>query len=79
MKALAERIGSFPEAAVRLAKRRINAAALPAKEDVQVDSGLFQILARDGSSTSRLAALMERGLQRRSRTELEFGAALGEL
>ncbi|MCM0674142.1 enoyl-CoA hydratase/isomerase family protein [Micromonospora phytophila] len=79
VKALAERIGSFPEAAVRLAKRRINAAALPAKEDVQVDSGLFQILARDGSSTSRLAALMERGLQQRSRTELEFGAALGEL
>lgn len=79
VKALAERIGSFPEAAVRLAKRRINAAALPAKEDVQVDSGFFQILARDGSSPSRLAALMERGLQQRSRTELEFGAALGEL
>ncbi|WP_346534391.1 enoyl-CoA hydratase/isomerase family protein [Micromonospora sp. DPT] len=79
VKALAERIGSFPEAAVRLAKRRINAAALPAKEDVQVDSGFFQILARDGSSTLRVAALMERGLQQRSRTELEFGAALGEI
>lgn len=38
---LAERIAGFPEAAVRLAKRRINAAGLPAKEDVQVDAGFF--------------------------------------
>ncbi|MFI9809464.1 enoyl-CoA hydratase/isomerase family protein [Streptomyces sp. NPDC052301] len=76
---LAERIAGFPESAVRLAKRRINAAALPPKEDVQVDSGFFQILARDTSSTARIGALMQRGMQERSRTELDFGAALGEL
>jgi enoyl-CoA hydratase/carnithine racemase len=76
---LAERIAGFPEAAVRLAKRRINAAGLAPKEDVQVDSGFFQILARDPSSTARLDALMQHGLQERSRTELELGAAIGEL
>jgi enoyl-CoA hydratase/carnithine racemase len=76
---LAERIAGFPEAAVRLAKRRINAAGLAPKEDVQVDSGFFQILARDPSSTARLGALMQHGLQERSRTELELGAAIGEL
>ncbi|MGW1729084.1 enoyl-CoA hydratase/isomerase family protein [Streptomyces sp. NPDC002306] len=76
---LAKRIAGFPEAAVRLAKRRINAAALPAKEDVQVDSGFFQILARDPSGADRMGALMQRGMQERSRTELEFGTALGEL
>jgi enoyl-CoA hydratase/carnithine racemase len=77
--ALAERIAKFPEAAVRLAKRRINAAGLAPKEDVQVDSGFFQILARDGSSTKRIAALMEQGFQTRSRAELELGAVLGEI
>ncbi|MFD3452029.1 enoyl-CoA hydratase/isomerase family protein [Streptomyces sp. NPDC058691] len=76
---LAARVAGFPEAAVRLAKRRINAAALPLKEDVQVDSSLFQILARDPSSGARIGALMQRGLQERSRTELDLGAALGEL
>ncbi|MGW1887934.1 enoyl-CoA hydratase/isomerase family protein [Streptomyces sp. NPDC001970] len=76
---LAERIAAFPEAAVRLAKRRNNAAGLPPKEDVQVDAALFQILARDPASAARIGALMQRGLQERSRTELEFGAVLGEL
>ncbi|MEU6341650.1 enoyl-CoA hydratase/isomerase family protein [Streptomyces sp. NPDC046977] len=76
---LAERVASFPEAAVRIAKRRINAAGLAPKEDVHVDAGFFQTLARDPASGARVAALFERGLQERSRTELELGAALGEL
>jgi enoyl-CoA hydratase/carnithine racemase len=76
---LAERVAGFPEAAVRLAKRRINAAGLPPKEDVQVDAAQFQILARDPASAARVDALMQRGLQERSRTELEYGAVLGEL
>ncbi len=76
---LAERIAGFPEAAVRLAKRRINAAGLPPKEDVQVDAGFFQVLARDPSSTTRMGALMQRGMQERSRTELDLGVAVGEL
>ncbi|MFD9669133.1 enoyl-CoA hydratase/isomerase family protein [Rhodococcus sp. NPDC059968] len=76
--ALAERIAGFPEAAVRLAKRRINAAALPPKEDVQVDSGFFQLLAHDQDGAARVALLMERGMQERSRTELEFGTAIAE-
>ncbi|GAA3834224.1 enoyl-CoA hydratase/isomerase family protein [Streptomyces chiangmaiensis] len=76
---LAKRIARFPEAAVRLAKRRINAVGLPAKEDVHVDAGFFQILARDESASARLGALIQRGMQERSRTELEFGTAIGEL
>jgi enoyl-CoA hydratase/carnithine racemase len=76
---LAERIAGFPEAAVRLAKRRINAAGLPPKEDVHVDASGFQILAHDASSAARIGALMGRGMQQRSRTELELGAAVGEL
>ncbi|MCX5107220.1 enoyl-CoA hydratase/isomerase family protein [Streptomyces sp. NBC_00378] len=76
---LAERIAGFPEAAVQPAKRRINAAGLPPKEDVQVDAAQFQVLARDPASAARVGALMQRGLQKRSRTELEYGAVLGEL
>lgn len=76
---LAGRIAGVPEAAVRLAKRRINAAGLAPKEDVHVDAGFFQVLARDPSSAARIGALMQRGMQERSRTELEFGAAVGEL
>ncbi|MFB6874895.1 enoyl-CoA hydratase/isomerase family protein [Streptomyces sp. NPDC056323] len=76
---LAERIARFPEAAVRLAKRRINAAGLPPKEDVQVDAAQFQVLARDPAGAARVGALMRRGLQKRSRTEFEYGAVLGEL
>lgn len=76
---LAERIAGFPEPAVRFAKRRINATGLPAKEDVQVEASFFQVLARAESSTARMGALMQRGMQERSRTELELGAAVGEL
>ncbi|MFJ4845597.1 MULTISPECIES: enoyl-CoA hydratase/isomerase family protein [unclassified Streptomyces] len=76
---LAERVASFPAPAVRIAKRRINAAGLAPKEDVHVDAGFFQTLARDPASGARVAALFERGLQERSRTELELGTALGEL
>lgn len=76
--ALAERIAGFPEEAVRLIKRRINAIALPLREDVQVDSSLFQTLARSEDASKRLAYFMAQGLQTRSRTELEFGTALSE-
>ena len=75
---LAERIAGFPEAAVRLIKRRINAVTLPPKEDVQVDSGFFQTLARDPESGRRQRAALDAGLQTRSRTELEFAAAIAE-
>ncbi|WP_328919995.1 hypothetical protein OG911_08175 [Streptomyces sp. NBC_00208] len=53
----------------RLAER---IAGFPAKEDIQVDAGFFQLLARDASSTAR-------GMQERSRTELDYGAVVGEL
>ncbi|MBW8698574.1 Short-chain-enoyl-CoA hydratase [Streptomyces sp. MBT84] len=76
---LAERIALFPEAGVRLAKRRINAAGLAAKEDVHVDAGFFQILARDEAAAARFGAITERGFQERSLAELELGAAIGEL
>ncbi|WP_446220060.1 enoyl-CoA hydratase/isomerase family protein [Micromonospora sp. IBHARD004] len=74
VKALAERIGSFPEAAVRLAKRRINAAALPAKEDVQVDGVLpdprprrLEHVARGGAHGARTAAALPHGTRVRRR------------
>ncbi|MFD7232816.1 enoyl-CoA hydratase/isomerase family protein [Streptomyces sp. NPDC059881] len=76
---ISERIATFPEAAVRLAKRRINAAGLPPKEDVQVEAGFFQILSRDPSSAARMGTLVQRGLQERSRTELNLGEAVGHL
>ncbi|MFD8418819.1 enoyl-CoA hydratase/isomerase family protein [Streptomyces sp. NPDC059466] len=76
---LAQRIAKFPEAAVRLAKRRINAAGLAPKEDVHVDGSMFQVLAGDSAVAARVGALMQRGLQERSRTELELGAVIGEL
>lgn len=76
---LAERIAGFPEAAVRLAKRRINAAGLAPKEDVHVDGSMFQVLAGDSAVAARVGALMQRGLQERSRTELELGTVIGEL
>lgn len=75
---LAERVAGFPEAAVRLIKRRINAATLPPKEDVQVDAGFFQTLARDAESGRRQKYLMDAGLQTRSRAELDFPDVLAE-
>ncbi|MFF4693082.1 hypothetical protein [Streptomyces sp. NPDC001307] len=68
-----------PEAAVGIARRRIDAAGLPPKEDVPVDSGFFRALARDPSAMARIRALMQRGMQERSRAGLDFGEAVGEL
>lgn len=76
---LARRIASFPEAAVRLAKRRINAVTLPPKEEVQIDAGFYQTLVRDPAVQARLEQLATVGLGTPSRFELEFGAALDDL
>lgn len=75
---LAERIANFPEGSVRLIKRRINAIALPPREDMQVDGSMFAVLARDPEVAKRMKFFTPRGLQTRSRTELELGEALAE-
>ena len=75
---LAERIANFPEGSVRLIKRRINAVALPPREDVQVDGSMLAVLARDPEVVKRMRFFMPRGLQTRFRTELELGEALAE-
>lgn len=77
--ALATRIASFPEKSVRLAKRRVNAIALPAKEDIYVDAGFFQLFAGDPETVRRLELLFEAGLQTPGDTELNYGAVLRSL
>lgn len=74
--ALAERIASLPEGSVRLVKRRVNAVTLPPKEDMQVDGGMFALLAKDPEVGKLMKYLMSRGLQTRSRTELELADVL---
>ncbi|MGW2964469.1 enoyl-CoA hydratase/isomerase family protein [Streptomyces sp. NPDC001220] len=76
---LAERIATFPEAAARLAKRRINAAGLPLKEDVQGNAGFLQIPLCGPSSAAWIGTLVQRGMQERSCTELVLGEAVSQL
>jgi len=76
--AVAERIAGFPAAAVRLVKRRINAATLSPREDAYVDGSLFATLASDPEMAKRISFLMDQGFQTRSRAELEIGAVLAE-
>jgi len=77
--AIARRIARFPADAVRLAKRRINAVALPPKEDTQVDASSFQLLAKSTALQKRVGALFVAGLQERGDTELHLAAVLSAL
>lgn len=63
--ALAQRIASFPPEAVRLAKRSIEAAALPLDEGCRIESDLFQTLLFSDTAREKMRSFMARGGQTR--------------
>jgi enoyl-CoA hydratase/carnithine racemase len=75
---LAHRIATFPTAARRAIKERVNAIALAPVEDFRRDSDLFGELVRGPVSQRRTAAAMRRGFQTPA-GELALGEMLGTL
>jgi enoyl-CoA hydratase/carnithine racemase len=63
--ALAARIASFPPEAVRLAKRAVDAAALPLAEGLVEEDYLFQRLIRTDDAQVAMRRFLERGGQTR--------------
>lgn len=63
--ALAQRIASFPPEAVRLAKRSIEAAALPLDEGCRIESGLFQTALFSDAAKAKMRRFLELGGQTR--------------
>jgi hypothetical protein len=76
--ALAHRIARFPLAALLTLKERVHAITLAPEADFRRDSELFGEGFRDGEAKRRTTLLLNRGLQTRSETELNFGRVLGE-
>jgi len=62
---LAKRIASFPAPAVRLAKRAVDAAALPLTEGLAEESYLFQQLMREPSARDAMKKFIDQGGQTR--------------
>ncbi|HUO92843.1 MAG TPA: enoyl-CoA hydratase/isomerase family protein [Rhizomicrobium sp.] len=62
---LAKRIASFPAPAVRLAKRAVDAAALPLTEGLAEEAYLFQQLMREPSARTAMKRFLEQGGQTR--------------
>ena len=78
--ALANRIGSFPPEAVRLAKASVTAAELPLAQGLQEEGYLFARLLRTESAQTNMREFLEIGGQTRE-GELKVGelaAALGK-
>jgi enoyl-CoA hydratase/carnithine racemase len=63
--ALAQRIASFPEQAVRVAKQSIEASALPLDEGCQIETDLFQTLLFSDSARQKMRTFIELGGQTR--------------
>jgi enoyl-CoA hydratase/carnithine racemase len=76
--ALARRIASFPEEAVRLAKESINSATKPLPEGLADESYLFQQLIRTDSGKRNMARFLEIGGQTRD-GELKVAELNGKL
>ena len=76
--ALARRIASFPEEAVRLAKESINSATKPLAEGLADESFLFQQLIRTESGKRNMARFLEIGGQTRD-GELKVAELSGKL
>ena len=62
---LAKRIASFPAPAVRLAKRAVDASALPLTEGLAEESYLFQQLMREPSARDAMKKFLDQGGQTR--------------
>lgn len=62
---LARRIGSFPVPAVRLAKKAIEASAMPLADGLAEEAYLFQILMREPTARRNMARGLELGAQTR--------------
>jgi enoyl-CoA hydratase/carnithine racemase len=76
--ALARRIASFPAPAVRLAKRAIDAAALPLAQGLAEESFLFQQLIREPSARDAMKRFLDAGGQTRE-VELRVSEVTGTL
>ena len=63
--ALARRIASFPPEAVRIAKRSIEASALPLDEGCEIESGLFQTVLFTDTARTKMRRFLELGGQTR--------------
>jgi enoyl-CoA hydratase/carnithine racemase len=78
VRALAERIASFPAEGVLAIKERINAITLAPTDDFRRDSDLFAEQVGNAATQRRLQAAMRRGLQTRH-AELELDNILNDL
>jgi len=77
--ALATRIASFPPAAVREAKRAVNASVERSlDEGLKYESYLFQVLLRDVDAQPSMRQYLDAGGQTRD-VELRIGSVMGEL
>lgn len=76
--ALAERIARFPGHARVAIKQRVNAVALAEEGEFRRDSDLFAQAMRQRETQVRVSALLDRGMQQRSWTEINMGKALGQ-
>ena len=77
--ALATRIASFPPAAVREAKRAVNASVERSlDEGLKYESYLFQVLLRDVDAQPSIRQYLDAGGQTRD-VELRIGSVMGEL
>ena len=77
--ALATRIASFPSAAVREAKRAVNASVERSlDEGLKYESYLFQVLLRDADAQPSMRQYLDAGGQTRD-VELRIGSVMGEL
>ena len=75
---LARRIASFPAPAVRLAKRAVDASALPIGDGLAEEAYLFQQLMREPTARAAMAQFLKQGGQTRD-GELRVGDVAGEL
>ena len=77
--ALATRIASFPPAAVREAKRAVNASVERSlDEGLKYESYLFQVLLRDVDAQPSMRQYLDAGGQTRD-VELRIGSVMGQL
>ena len=77
--AVATRIASFPPAAVREAKRALNASVERSlDEGLKYESYLFQVLLRDADAQPSMRQYLDAGGQTRD-VELRIGSVMGEL